>query len=164
MRHLAGIRLCPLGSALLACSARDLAATWRFCETKRSSLELLNLSETGLQKDHKPLEASGTARQYSHECGLALSVGPRESAQSSAGFETPELGPLNMWALFAYSLSKVIRKGAYMINLPKLVGVALVLALIATQAQTAAAAHSARESQTELMKKRMQTLFPTLSS
>ena len=57
----------------------------------------------------------------------------------------------------------MIRKGA-MINLPKLVGVALVLALIATQAQTAAAAHSARESQTELMKKRMQTLFPTLSS
>ena len=47
-----------------------------------------------------------------------------------------------------------------MINLPRLVGVGIVLALLATQAQTAALAHSARESQTELMKKRMQTLFP----
>ena len=51
-----------------------------------------------------------------------------------------------------------------MINLPRLVGVGIVLALLATQAQTAALAHTARESQTELMKKRMQTLFPTLSS
>ena len=66
-----------------------------------------------------------------------------------------------MWVL-AYSLSKVLRKG--MINLPRLMGIGIVLALIATQAQTAALAHSARESQTELMKKRMQTLFPTLGS
>ena len=55
-------------------------------------------------------------------------------------------------------LSKVLRKG--MINLPRLMGIGIVLALLATQAQTAALAHSARESQTELMKKRMQTLFP----
>ena len=42
-----------------------------------------------------------------------------------------------------------------MINLPRLMGIGIVLALLATQAQTAALAHSARESQTELMKKRM---------
>lgn len=77
--------------------------------------------------------------------------------------QKPEMQSTSSLELQTYCLSKVIRKGA-MINLPKLVGVALVLALIATQAQTAAAAHSARESQTELMKKRMQTLFPTLSS
>ena len=59
-------------------------------------------------------------------------------------------------------LSKVLRKD--MINLPRLMGIGIVLALLATQAQTAALAHSVRESQTELMKKRMQTLFPTLSS
>ena len=47
-----------------------------------------------------------------------------------------------------------------MINLPRLMGIGIVLALLATQAQTAALAHSVRESQTELMKKRMQTLFP----
>ena len=47
-----------------------------------------------------------------------------------------------------------------MINLPRLMGIGIVLALLATQAQTAALAHSARESETELMKKRMQTLFP----
>ena len=51
-----------------------------------------------------------------------------------------------------------------MINLPRLVAVGVVLALLATQAQTAALAHSARESQTEIMKKRMQTLFPTMVS
>ena len=56
----------------------------------------------------------------------------------------------------------VLRKD--MINLPRLMGIGIVLALLATQAQTAALAHSVRESQTELMKKRMQTLFPTLSS
>ena len=50
-----------------------------------------------------------------------------------------------------------------MINLPRLMGIGIVLALLATQAQTAALAHSARESQTELMKKRMQTLFPVLT-
>ena len=47
-----------------------------------------------------------------------------------------------------------------MINLPWLMSIGIVLALLATQAQTAALAHSARESQTELIKKRMQTLFP----
>ena len=61
----------------------------------------------------------------------------------------------------SYSLSKVLRKD--MINLPRLMGIGIVLALLATQAQTAALAHSARESQTELMKKRMQTLFPVLT-
>ena len=66
-----------------------------------------------------------------------------------------------MWVL-ASSLSKLIRKG--MINLPRLMGIGLVLALLATQAQTAALAHSARESETELMKKRMQTLFPVLTT
>ena len=57
-----------------------------------------------------------------------------------------------------------LRAVVLMINLPRLMGIGLVLALLATQAQTAALAHSARESETELMKKRMQTLFPTLSS
>ena len=66
-----------------------------------------------------------------------------------------------MWVL-AYSLSKLIRKD--MINLPRLMGIGIVLALLATQAQTAALAHSVRESQTELMKKRMQTLFPVLTT
>ena len=47
-----------------------------------------------------------------------------------------------------------------MINLPRLMGIGIVLALLATQAQTAALAHSARKSETELMEKRMQTLFP----
>ena len=51
-----------------------------------------------------------------------------------------------------------------MINLPRLMGIGIVLALLATQAQTAALVHSVRESQTELMKKRMQTLFPMMSS
>ena len=45
-------------------------------------------------------------------------------------------------------------------SVPGLMGIGIVLALLATQAQTAALAHSARESETELMKKRMQTLFP----
>ena len=47
-----------------------------------------------------------------------------------------------------------------MIDLPRLMGIGIVLALLATQAQTAALAHSARESETKLMEKRMQTLFP----
>ena len=46
----------------------------------------------------------------------------------------------------------------------KVMGIGIVLALLATQAQTAALAHSVQESQTELMKKRMQTLFPMMSS
>ena len=71
----------------------------------------------------------------------------------------PAAGEENTDILF----SKVIRKGGFMINLPRLVGVGIVLALLATQAQSAALAHSARESQTELMKKRMQTLFPVLT-
>ena len=60
-------------------------------------------------------------------------------------------------------LNCVSEKGL-MIILPRLMGIGIVLALLATQAQTAALAHSVRESQTELMKKRMQTLFPMMSS
>ena len=59
-------------------------------------------------------------------------------------------------------LNCVSEKGL-MINLPRLMGIGIVLALLATQAQTAALAHTTRESQTELMKKRMQTLFPVLT-